>query len=244
MLACLPVAALAACGGSDLQDRLDVADPVVRFVNASAISPSLTLYRGAVPQADATNAPYKFASGYFDVDTSFADWAVKTAADGLTVDSASIDPSRGTKYTIVALPTSVSASGLYVIADPYNKPIGSNSTRFRVMHASFNMGNIDAYMNAVGTDISAVGVNPLISQTAFKSAGPASGSDSMDLPAGTYQLTLTAAGTKTVLFKGRLAFGSNQDVLLVVVPDWPAPAGVTALFKVEGTGGLIEVPPI
>ena len=47
LLACVPVLGLAACGGSDTQDRLDVADPEVRFVHASPIAPNLTLYRGA-----------------------------------------------------------------------------------------------------------------------------------------------------------------------------------------------------
>ncbi len=113
LLACIP-ALLAACGGSDAQDRLDVADPVVRFVDASEAAPNLTLYRDTVAQADATNVSYKFASDYFDVATSFADWSVRNAVSGATVDSASIDPARGTKYTIVALPTSAAATGIYI----------------------------------------------------------------------------------------------------------------------------------
>jgi len=244
LLASVPVVWLSACGGGDLQDRLDVADPAVRFVNASAIAPNLTLYRSAVAQSDATNAPYKFASDYFDVDTSMADWSVKTATSDLTIGTLSIDPTRGTKYTIVALPLSGSETGVYVIGDPYNKPLGSNSTRLRVMNASFNASNIDLYMNAVGTDIAAAGVNPFVAATAFKTSGPASGSDSADIPAGTYQLTITTAATKTVLFKGQLGFGDNKDILVVVVPDAVVPGAIQALFKVEGTAGLIQVPAI
>ena len=58
LLACLPLLALAACCGSgnDLQDRLDLADPAVRFVHASPIAPDLTLYRADVAQSDATDA--------------------------------------------------------------------------------------------------------------------------------------------------------------------------------------------
>ncbi len=244
LLACVPVVWLSACGGGDLQDRLDVADPAVRFVNASAIAPSLTLYRSAVAQSDATNVPYEFASDYFDVDTSMADWTVKTASSGVTIGSVSIDPTRGTRYTIVALPASGSETSVYVIGDPYNKPLGSNSTRLRVMNASFNASNIDLYMNAVGTDIAAAGVNPFVAATAFKTSGPASGSDSADIPAGTYQLTITSAATKTVLFKGQLGFGDNKDILVVVVPDPAVSGAIQALFKVEGTAGLIQVPAI
>lgn len=240
LLACIPVLGLAACGG-DTEDRLDVADPAVRFVHASAVAPNLTLYRDTVAQSDATNVPYKFASDYFDVDGSFADWPVKTAVGNVTIGSVPLDPAQGTKYTIVAVPASVTDTGLYLIADPYNKPLGSDSTRVRVMNGAFNAGNIDLYMNAMGTDIGAAGVNPLIASTAYKTSGPASGSDSVDVPAGTYQLTITSAGTKVVLFRGQVGFGANQDVLLVTVPDAVAPAGVNTLAKFEGVAGLSEV---
>jgi hypothetical protein len=241
LLACTSALCLAACGGGDVQDRLDVADPAVRFVDASANAPALTLYREDIAQPDATDVSYKFASDYFDVDASFADWTVKTAVGGAVVDSASIDAARGTKYTIVALPTSDVATGLYVIADPYNKPVGSNSTRLRLMNARFGAGAVDLYMNAPGTDIAAAGVDPLIAATAYKTAGPASGSDSVDIPAGTYQLTIAEAGAKRVLFKGQLAFGDNEDVLLVALHDAVSPGTVRMLMKVEGTGGLFEV---
>jgi len=241
LLACLPLLTLAACGGGgDLQDRLDVADPAVRFVHASAIAPNLTLYRADVAQSDATDVPYKSASNYFDVAMGVADWSVKTATGALTLGSVSIDPVRGDKYTIVALPGSSTDSSIYLIVDPYNKPLTSESTRIRVLNASFNAADIDLYLNAPGASIGAA--NPLIAATAYKTSGPASGSDSMDVPGGTYQLTITAAGTKTVLFSGPLAFGNNQDVLLLTVPDSVLPGGIKVLQKIEGVAGTTELP--
>ena len=69
-----------------------------------------------------------------------------------------------------------------------------------------------------------------------------SGSDSADIPGGTYQLTITSAGTKTVLFRGQLSFASNQDILLLTVPDTVVPTAIKVLEKVEGTAGAAEVP--
>jgi hypothetical protein len=241
LLACLPLLALAACGGgNDLQDRLDVADPAVRFVHASAIAPNLTLFRADVAQSDATDVPYKFASNYFDVAMGVADWSVKTATGALTLGSVSIDPVRGDKYTIVALPGSSTDSSIYLIVDPYNKPLTSESTRIRVLNASFNAADIDLYLNAPGASIGAA--SPLIAGTAYKTSGPASGNDSMDVPGGTYQLTITAAGTKTVLLSGPLAFGNNHDVLLLTVPDSVLPGGIKVLQKIEGVAGTTELP--
>jgi len=244
LFACIPVMGLAACGGSDTADRLDVADPVVRFVHASPIAPNVTLYRGAVAQSDATNVPYKFASDYFDVDMGISDWSVKTAVGAVNVGTVSIDPVRGNRYTIVALPSSSTDSSTYLIVDPYNKPLGSSSTRLRVMNASFNASNIDVYMTGIGADITVPGANPIIAGTAYKTSGPASGNDSVDIPGGTYQVTITAAGTKTILFKGQVAFDSNKDVLLLTVPDTVTPGAIKTLVKIEGSPGANDVPAI
>ena len=45
LLAAAPVLLVAACGGGDdsLDDRLNLADPKVRFVHAATASPALTL---------------------------------------------------------------------------------------------------------------------------------------------------------------------------------------------------------
>jgi len=244
LLACIPALGLAACGGSDTADRLDVADPVVRFVDASAVAPNLTLYRAEAVQSDATNVGYEFASDYFDVDMGSNDWFVKTAVGGVTIGTVPIDPVRGNRYTIVALPASSTDTSTYLIVDPYNKPLGSSSTRLRVMNASFNAADIDLYMTGVGADISGSTVMPLIAATAYKTSGPTTGNDSVDIPGGTWQVTITGAGTKTILFKGQLSFGDNKDVLLLTVPDTIAPGSIKALVKIEGTAGAAEIPTI
>ena len=138
-LACIPFMGLAACGGGgDLQDRLDVADPAVRFVDAAPYAPNLTLYEGTPPvaQSNATNVPYEGASNYFDVGTGNATWTVSTATGNVSVGSVAIDPQRGTKDTILAYSTSTTATGVALILDPYNKPLNSTSTRVRLFNGS------------------------------------------------------------------------------------------------------------
>jgi hypothetical protein len=243
LLACVPLAGLAACGGGDTADRFNVADPVVRFVHAAPLAPNLTLYNGAAAQSDATDTPYRFASNYFDIGMGQSDWSVKTAIGAAAVGTVSIDPKRGDKYTIVALPVSDTENGVYLIVDPYNKPLTSSSTRLQVMNAAFNASNIDLYMNAVGTDSAAAGVNPLIGATAYKVSGPVSGDDSIDIPGGTYQHTITAAGAKTVLFRGQISFANNLDILLLCVPASLLAGDIETLVKVEGTTGTTEVSP-
>jgi hypothetical protein len=93
LLASVPVALIAACGGGDTEDRLDVADPVVRFVHASPLAPNLTLSRANVALPEATNVAYKFVSNYVDIPMGTADWQVKTAdASATTIGTVPIDP--------------------------------------------------------------------------------------------------------------------------------------------------------
>lgn len=245
LLTLVPVAVLAACGGSDdAEDRLDIAKPALRFVHASPLAPNVTLFRAEVSQPQATNVAYKFASDYFDVDQGAAGYSVKTATGDITLGMTTLDTSRGNKYTIVALPSSNTENSVYLITDPFNKSLTSDKAKVRLMNAAFNASNIDLYLNPVGTDISAAAVTPTIAATAYKTSGPASGSDSLDISGGTYQLTLTNAGSKTALFRGNLVIENNKDILLLSVPDSILPGAIKTLVKIEGVAGTAEVPAI
>lgn len=239
LLSVLPAAALlAACGGGDTEDRLDVADPKVRFVHASPLAPNVSLYRETVLQADATNVPYRFASNYFDVSTNAANWSVRTVTGNVEIGTTVVPATRGNRYTIVAVPGSSTETGIYLISDPYNKSLTTNNARVRLMNAAYNAASVDVYLNAPGTDIAAVG--PRIAATAYRTSGPATGNDSLDIPAGTYQMSITTAGTKTVLFRGTFTIADNQDLLLITVPTT---TGISTLLKVEGTAGTTEITP-
>ena len=245
LLILIPVFGLTACGGgNDAQDRLDIAKPALRFVHASPLAPNVTLFRGEVAQPQATNVAYKFASNYFDVDKGLSDYSVKTASGNTTIGRATLDTTRGNKYTLIALPSSNTENSVYLITDPFNKSLTSDKAKVRLMNAAFNASNIDLYLNPVGTDISAAAVTPAIRATAYKTSGPASGNDSLNIAGGTYQLTLTNAGSKATLFRGQLVIENNKDVLLLAVPDSILSGAIKTLVKIEGTAGTAEVSPL
>jgi hypothetical protein len=52
----------------------------------------------------------------------------------------------------------------------------------------------------------------------YKEAVPESGQDSSELEGGDYQLRLTTAGTKTVVFTANVTLAENADWLLATVP--------------------------
>ena len=246
-LACAAVMVVACGGGGDLLDRLDLAPPAVRLVNASPLDPSATLYRDGRRLDDATTqAVYKYESNYFDVsEEDQADWEVRDVGAGRTIYFGTTDIQRGNKYSFIVLQTSATASGVYAINDPYNKNLSTEKTRMRVVNGAYGTASVDVYLNAPGTDITAV--SPFIAGANYLSSQPLSGDDSKGIDKGDYQVRVTAAGTKTVLFAGTLSFGNNQDLLLIPVANAAQPARVKALVVIEGAGNrqiseLTDVP--
>jgi hypothetical protein len=240
LAACVSALVLCACGGGD---SLDIAEPGVRLVHASPIATDVSLYRESNGLVIVADAAYPYASDYIDVESGLSDWTVRTAVGGVIVDTVTIDAERGKKYSVVVAPDSAVTNSAYLIMDPYEKPIGSDSTRLRVFNATYATGDVDVYMNSIGTNIADPGVDPLIAGIESKTAGPPSGEDSVDLPAGDFQVTLTAAGTKTILFTGKLSIGPDRDLLLVAVPIVPVLGGIQVFAKIEGDAGMTEVLP-
>jgi hypothetical protein len=234
-LAAVALSIVAACGGGDTEDRLDVADPKVRFVDVARLSANVTLYRNDVGQSDAANVGYKYASRYFDVSPGDATWSIRPAANTATqLAAVSFDADRGDRNTIVAVANDTGVDAVR-IRDPYNKSLTSDKVRVRVLNAALNAQAIDVYITPPGADIS--NLSPGFANVQFKQSSPPSGDDSVEYSSGSYQLQVTAAGTKTVIFTAAVSVANNADWLLVPIPaadSGEAVAGEIKLLLVEG----------
>ena len=222
-------ALVAACGGGDTEDRLDVRDPVVRFIHAVPGAANVSFYRDSSAQPPA-NVAYKSVSRYYDVSNSPAQWSVRPAATPATVlASANVNPSQGDRYTFVALPGSSAGSvALSVIEDPYNKGLLTDKARVRVMHASPAAPAVDVYLIQPAQDLATA--TPTLSNLGYGAAQPASGADSLEVPGGSFRLVLTLAGTKTVVFNApTVSIANNADRLLLAIPG---PSGLPADVRV------------
>ena len=210
---------LAACGGGsddNFNDRADIADPKLRFVDAAPGVPALTLARNGSDDGNATNVSYRYASHYYDVGNGGTSLVLRTTSGGVQIGSpVTFDAHHGNKYTLLAVLDGIGAAWVFV-DDPYNKSLTSDDARLRVVNGSSNAPNVDIYVTAVGADIASLA--PSLAAVPFKQARPASGSDSLELRGGNYQVRATPAGSKTVIFNATIAVPSNADWLLVTVP--------------------------
>lgn len=222
LLSLVSAALLAACGGGDdnFNDRTGLSQPKVRFVHALPGGPAVTLWRDGVADPAATNVEYKYGSQYYDIGTANTSFSLRVAATNTEVTTAGFDPSRGHKYTLVALPAA-SGAQLLVIDDPYNKSLISDVARLRVLNAAVNAQTFDVYLTASGADLSVA--TPNLTAVAYKQVAPDSGSESLEVNGDTYRLRITPEGSKTVIFDVTVAVPKNGDWLLVVLPDDDAP---------------------
>jgi len=229
-LAASAAIALTACGGggSDgIGDALNLSSPSARIVNVDPTAPALVLYRNGAQQTDAGAPAYEESSKYFEtVDTSSA-WTVNDATTGTTLGSASIDMDGSTRYTILAFPGTSSEVDLITVSDPYDISITNDNGRVRVVNGSPNSDTFDVYLTAPGADITTA--SPTLAGVSYQNAMPASGANSYSLGAGTYEIRLTLTGTKTVFFDSSLTAGSNDDLLLVTLPNSDVPGDVKIL---------------
>jgi hypothetical protein len=244
LLLALPVMFVAACGGGDddFNDRADIADPKIRFVNVNPTSLPVTLYHNTSVDPHADGVGYKFASNYFDVSSDLGDWIIRVTGVGTEIGRFTFDPERGSKYTILELPGLINPE-LLLIRDPYNKGLTANNARVRSVNAASNAtAAIDIYLTPVGADIATA--TPTIAGVAYKTAQPPDGQDSIDVDGGNYQLRITTTGTKTVIFDKPVTLAKNADWLVNVLPNSVLPNDVKVLVvKSDDSASTIELNP-
>ena len=98
----------------------------------------------------------------------------------------------------------------------------------RVLNAAANAGSFDVYITAAGADLATA--TPRISGVGYKQVQPGSGDDSVDIAAGTYQVRLTPAGSKTPFFDATVTAPADADWLLVALPEQATPNSVRLLL--------------
>jgi hypothetical protein len=244
-VAIAPSVILAACGGNDgIDDRIGAADPQVRLVHAVPAAPPVSLFRddAATPaNSNVTGVTYKSATIYLDVSANSHKFEAKTdTTPAVSVGIATFDAHRGNKYTLVALPDTGSLTTLVTIDDPFDRSVVSDNARVRAFGGALNTGAVDVYLTPAAVDIATVGPN--LPGVGYKQSMPASGADSQEFEGGAYVLRLTAAGTKTVLFKSPLTLDKSADVLLASIPASATANDMHVLVvRSDVTGPAIEL---
>lgn len=193
---------IAACGGTADQAR-------VRVLHASPDAPAVDvlLDGGKV----VSGAPFKTASSYLKVDAGSRKIEVRAAGGTADVISANVPFSKNTDTTVVAANKVASIEPL-VLADD-NTPPASGKVKVRVVHGAPSAPAVDVYVTAPGASLTSA--TPTLSNVPFKGV-----SAYLPVDAGSYQVRVTVAGTKTVAIdSGKVDLAAGQIRTIVAVDN-------------------------
>jgi hypothetical protein len=198
------VALIAGCnGGSDNSNS----QAKVRVLHASPDAPAVDVVVNSA--AIAANAPFKTATAFTNINTGKGSVRVNVAGTNTTVINASPDFNAGRSYTIIAA-NKVAAIEPLIIDDDGVAP-SAGQVKVRVVHGAPSAPAVDVYVTAPNAVLT--GSTPTLANVPFKAI-----SNVLQVAAGSYQIRVTAAGSKIAVFDaGAVTLAAGADLVLVAV---------------------------
>jgi len=229
LMASAAVALVAACGGGDdAADVIDTGSPEIRYVNVEEGTGTTELYDN-ISLIPNTSGGYQYGSPYAEIKDDSHDYVIKEG--GVETSRYTLDPDRGSKYTLVRLGNG--DSNIIPIRDPYNNAAGTSQARIRVVNAAALTDNplpggadvYDVYILPPNTDVQTA--TPFIPNVPFRGVEPASSSESKLITAGTYELTIGTplpaspppGAQKFTPYSADITIPGDGDWLIVIVQD-------------------------
>lgn len=201
LLATVAVLGLAACSDDNDDAATTTQGPtaLVRVAHKSPDAPNVDVaVDGSVVLA---NVPYPAFSGYLEVPAGTRNVEVRVAGTQNVVIEADLDLAANTAYTVFATGRVADIAPLVTVDDL--TPTTTGDVKLRVIHGAPSVANVDVYATAPGADINTA--TPVLTNVPFRGV-----SDYLTVPAGSYQLRVTPAGTKTVAIDVTVALNANS----------------------------------
>jgi hypothetical protein len=172
----------------------------LRAIHASPDAPAVDIYVDGARVA--ANVPYKAITSYLEVPAGSRNVQVRAAGTSTTVIDANVTLSAGTDYTVLAAGRVANIAPL-VLTDTNTAPVAGN-VRVRLVHGAPTAGTVDIYVTAPNADIATIA--PTLAGVPFRGFSPY-----LSVPAGSYRVRVTPAGSKTVAIdSGTLTLTTGQ----------------------------------
>lgn len=205
-VAAVAVLGLAACSDDNGTAPLDTA--LVRVVHASPDAPNVDVLVDA--DLVLANVPFRAASGFLTVPAG--PQRIRIRPTGTTTDVIDTTVTFGVNGVYTILATGEVADLRPLIAEDDPTAPADGQARLRVIHAAPAAGGVDVYATAPGADLD--DATPVLTNVPFRAV-----SDYLAVPAGTYQLRVTTAGTSTVAIDAQITLAENGPIRTVVAVD-------------------------
>ena len=191
----------------------------LRAIHASPDAPAVDIYVDGARVA--ANVPYKATTDYLEVPAGGRNVQVRAAGTTTTVIDANVTLTAGGDYTVLAAGRLATIAPL-VLSDTNTAPAAGN-VRVRLVHSAPTAGMVDIYVTAPNAEIAAIA--PTLAGVPFRGFSPY-----LNVPAGSYRVRVTPAGSKTVAIdSGTLTLTTGQIRTGVALDN----TGGGALFTAE-----------
>ena len=203
----------------------------VRVVHASPDAPTVDIIVGGTAIGSKSNVDYQDATAWFPIAPNTYDIAVEANLPGDDANvlelSAALVGSQ--TYTILAIGSVAQGTLETLLVENTLTPVTAGNVRAQVVHAAPNAPEVDVYVTAPGTLLSAE--QPLAT-LAYKGF-----TGQVEVPAGDYQIRITPSGSTAVVFdSGSLSLADGSDLLISATQNVVTGASPVSLVVATGAG--------
>jgi Domain of unknown function (DUF4397) len=213
--ACLVALALGGCG---LNPSGSGTGTTVRVANLMYGTTAVTVAANGTEYM--SGAPFQSLTGYQNINAGDYTFTINVGSNTTPSFSETVTLANVAAYTFIAYGPTTLAGGV-LLTDTLLVHIPTGNFGFRLVNVSPSVRLIDAYVTAPGADLAAA--SPVVSGLAYNAF-----SNFVNTPVGSYQLRITRAGTKQVVY----------DAALPAAPDG---GGQTVVAYTVGSGNLVDV---
>jgi len=232
LLVYLPLALLLIVSGCKV-DTINYFPPhpaSVRVINLMTDAPSIDVQVNGSPAFSAV--AFQSFTGYQSFDNQTTSFSVSVTGSATPLISFSIPLAGEEPYTLVVMGTTGFPSAT-LLAEVANAPSNGN-IQLAVFNAAINQPTIDIYVTAPGVDIGTVGPN--YSYVRYNGV-----SLNLAFSPSTYQIRVTPAGTKTVIYdSGGSALTPNVALTLIMYSKGSGVLVNAQVLQSQGPGVILD----
>jgi hypothetical protein len=200
----------------------------IRVVNAIPNAPAISLTLDT-DSALVTGLQFQGLTLYLSTGSGSREFKVSANGGASFVIDTTLTLNSGSDYTYVVYGPVAAATGLLILDSGLANP-NSGDFSFRAVNTAAGVGTIDVYLTPPGTDLNTT--SPTIGNVGF---GVVAGIATV--AKGTYEVRVTAANTKDVIYDtGATAFADQAKAEVVAFTKGSSKLVGVALLQIDNTG--------
>ncbi|MGK0267873.1 MAG: hypothetical protein ACI8Y3_000480 [Paraglaciecola sp.] len=230
---------LVACSSDDYDDDLAVIDLIptptadLRIIHAVPDAPTVNVFAGAALLAGLENVDYQVSSPWITVDEGIYAVRVEANVPSGTADviTASLTLDGEKSYNVLAVGSTTDGTIEPLVVSVDRSAVTSGNVRVQIVHAAPAAPMVDIYVTAPGDDIE---ISQPLATASFKDS-----TGQVEVAGGDYQIRITAAGSKTVVFdSGTVALPADADLLVAATQNTGTGPSPVTLLVADGTSSF------